>query len=259
METALPGTLSPGQFSLVYNMLSLAIASMLGSFAFFVMARSMVSAKYRPALVMSALVVGIAGYHYLRIFNSWEGAYELNAAGVYASTGHPFNDAYRYVDWLLTVPLLVAELIAVMALEANKRRTLMTRLSFAAVLMIALGYPGEVLASGDPMKHVWGVASSIPFGYIVYVLWTELGTAVQGQSGRVQELVRNIKLLLLATWGFYPITYLLGAGGILPEDGSAIVTIQVGYSIADILAKCGYGVMIYLIARAKMDADGEVA
>ena len=115
METALPGTLSPGQFSLVYNMLSLAIASMLGSFAFFVMARSMVSAKYRPALVMSALVVGIAGYHYLRIFNSWEGAYELNAAGVYASTGHPFNDAYRYVDWLLTVPLLVAELIAVMA------------------------------------------------------------------------------------------------------------------------------------------------
>ena len=150
---------------------------------------------------------------------------------------------------------VVAELIAVMALEANKRRTLMTRLSFAAVLMIALGYPGEVAEPGM-MKHVWGIASSIPFVYIVYVLWTELGTAVQGQSGRVQELVRNIKLLLLATWGFYPITYLLGAGGILPQDGSAIVTIQVGYSIADIAAKCGYGIMIYHIARAKMAAEG---
>ena len=56
------------------------------------------------------------------------------------------------------------------------------------------------------MKHVWGIASSIPFVYIVYVLWTEPAPP-QGQSGRVQELVRNIKLLL-ATWGFYPITYL---------------------------------------------------
>jgi bacteriorhodopsin len=166
MDAALPSTLTAGQFSLVYNMLSLAIASMLASFAFFVMARSMVTAKYRPALVMSSLVVGIAGYHYLRIFQSWDAAYVIEG-GNYVSSGKPFNDAYRYVDWLLTVPLLAAELIAVMALEKAKRASLMWKLSIASVLMIALGYPGEVAAAGSGAQKIWGAVSSIPFFYIL--------------------------------------------------------------------------------------------
>ena len=120
--------LSAAEFSLVYNMLSLAIAAMIGSFAFFVMARQQLSPKYRPAMIMSSLVVGIAGYHYWRIFNSWEAAYVLSEAGTYVASGEPFNDAYRYVDWLLTVPLLVAELVAVLVLPKGQRSSLMWRL-----------------------------------------------------------------------------------------------------------------------------------
>ena len=82
-------------------MLSLAIAAMLGSFVFFVISRNQLAYKFRPAMIMSSLVVGIAGYHYWRIFNSWSEAYTL-ADGVYVASGVPFNDAYRYVDWLLT-------------------------------------------------------------------------------------------------------------------------------------------------------------
>ena len=81
---------------------------MLASFLFFIFSRQELSARFRPAMVMSALVVFITGYHYLRIFSSWHDAYRL-VNGVYQSTGMPFNDAYRYVDWLLTVPLLCAE------------------------------------------------------------------------------------------------------------------------------------------------------
>ena len=108
-----------GQYQLVFNMLSLAIAAMMASFAFFVMARQQLTEKYRPAMIMSSLVVGIAGYHYWRIFHSWEAAYVLTEAGTYVASGAPFNDAYRYVDWLLTVPLLCAELVAVLALTAS--------------------------------------------------------------------------------------------------------------------------------------------
>ena len=79
--------LTAGEFSLVYNMLSLAIAAMIGSFAFFVMARQQLAPKYRPAMIMSSLVVGIAGYHYWRIFNSWEAAYHLSEAGNIRSFG----------------------------------------------------------------------------------------------------------------------------------------------------------------------------
>ena len=67
--------LTIGEYDLVFNMLSLAIAAMFGSFVFFVIARNQVAHKYRPALIMSSLVVGIAGYHYWRIFGSWEGAF----------------------------------------------------------------------------------------------------------------------------------------------------------------------------------------
>jgi bacteriorhodopsin len=242
-----------GQYQLVYNALSLAIAAMLGSFLFFVMARQQLSAKYRPAMVMSSLVVAIAGYHYLRIFNSWHDAYTLTAAGTYVASGAPFNDAYRYVDWLLTVPLLVAELVAVLALTADKRGPLMAKLVIASVAMIALGYPGEVAADNGP-RSVWGFVSTIPFVYILYVLWGELGKAAETNSPKTKVLLRNTQLLLLGTWGFYPIAYMFPMFGI--SGASAEVGLQLGYSLADITAKCGYGVMIYLIAVSKMEAEG---
>ena len=248
--------LSVAEFSLVYNMLSLAIAAMIGSFAFFVMARQQLSPKYRPAMIMSSLVVGIAGYHYWRIFNSWEAAYVLSEAGTYVASGEPFNDAYRYVDWLLTVPLLVAELVAVLVLPKGQRSSLMWRLIVASALMIGLGYPGEISADATT-RVAWAVASTVPFCYILYVLWVELTKASQSNNAEVKELLRNTKLLLLATWGFYPIAYAMPLLGV--EGATAVVALQVGYSIADIAAKCGYGVLIYNIARAKMASEDEGA
>lgn len=247
--------LSFGQYQLVYNMLSFAIASMFGSFAFFIMARQQLSPRFRPAMIMSALVVGIAGYHYFRIFNSWHEAYVLTEAGTYVASGQPFNDAYRYVDWLLTVPLLVAELVAVLALTRDKRNGLMARLVIASALMIAFGYPGEV-ADNQTTALIFGTLSTIPFVYIVYALWVELENAVGQKSPRVGVLLRNTKLLLLGTWGFYPIAYLLGTMNLL-DGATSEVALQVGYSLADVAAKCGYGVMIYHIARAKMEAADE--
>ena len=252
--TALPD-LTFGQFQLVYNMLSFAIAAMFGSFAFFVLARQQVSARFRPALVMSALVVGIAGYHYYRIFGSWDHAYVLEG-GMYVASGEPFNDAYRYVDWLLTVPLLCAELVAVMQLKKDVRGGMMTKLIIASAAMIALGYPGEVAADSGT-RLLFGTLSTIPFGYILYVLWVELSKASSGESSKVNVLLRNTRLLLIGTWGFYPIAYLMPEIGI--AGASAEVALQVGYSIADVAAKCGYGLMIYAIARAKMSPEEEAA
>ena len=245
--------LSFGQHSLVSNMLSLAIAAMLGSFVFFTTSRGQLAPKYRPALVMSSIVVAIAGYHYFRIFHSWHDAYVLRD-GAYVATGVPFNDAYRYVDWLLTVPLLVAELVAVLALDKATRGALMGRLVLAATAMIALGYPGEVAATTST-RLIWGTLSTIPFAYILYILWTQLAQAAAKNDEHVRVLLRNTQLLLLGTWGFYPIAYLMPVLGIGGAD--AKVALQVGYSIADIAAKCGYGVMIYQIARAKMAAEGD--
>lgn len=246
-------TLTAGQYSLIFNMFSFTLATLLAAFVFFILSRSQVGEKYRGALVMSALVVGVAAYHYFRISQSFSDAFVFSN-GVYEPTGQPFNDAYRYVDWLLTVPLLVIELVAVLALARAKTLSLSARLAGAAALMIILGYPGE-MADTVTARAIWGALSTIPFLYIIYVLWTELGKAVERQTDEVRILFRNTRWLLLATWGFYPIVYLLPMIGI--AGATAFVGVQVGYSIADVAAKAGYGVMIYAIARAKTRADEE--
>ena len=214
----------------------------MASTLFFWLRLSSVHEKYKSAMTITGLVTFIAAYHYIRIFNSWVEAYSFGGdGGDPALTGQPFNDAYRYVDWLLTVPLLVAELVAVLALPAGKRGSLMARLIVASALMVALGYPGEI-AADMTTRVVWAVASTVPFLYILFVLWVELSKAAESNDAHTKVLLRNTRLLLLATWGFYPIAYMMPMLGI--AGGAAMVGLQVGYSIADIAAKCGYGVMI---------------
>ena len=250
-------TLSMQQFSTVYNMLSFAVASMLGSFAFFVMGRKIVGPRYRLALIVSSLVVLIAGYHYWRIMGSWTAAYSLKD-GMYVPTGEPFNDAYRYVDWLLTVPLLLTELVLVIKLK-KESGSVLGKLILAAMAMIALGYPGEISnpATESGARLMWAVLSTIPFIYILYVLWVRLGSAIGEHPAKVQVLLKNTRYLILLTWGFYPIVYAMGSYGWLSGAWSVVV-VQVGYSIADVLAKAVYGVMIFAIAYAKSEADGSL-
>lgn len=244
-----------GQYNLVFNMLSFAVASMFAAFVFFVLGRQQVSAKYRGALVISALVVFIAGYHYFRILENWTAAYQI-VGDMYVATGQPFNDAYRYIDWFLTVPLLLAELVAVLRLPKGKTAGLLTKLIVASILMIVTGFPGEV-ATSTGARALWGFISTIPFVYILYVLWVELSNSMGRQPEKVRVLVRNTRLIILATWGFYPIVYLLPMLGI--GGASALVGVQVGYSIADVLAKAGYGLMIFWIAKVKSEADEQEA
>ncbi len=246
--------LSFGEYWLVFNMLSLTIAGMLAAFVFFLLARSYVAPRYHIALYLSALIVFIAGYHYLRIFESWVGAYQLQE-GSYVPTGKPFNDFYRYADWILTVPLLLLELILVLGLSTARTWNLSLKLVIASLLMLGLGYVGEVNTEPGP-RTLWGVLSTIPFAYILYVLWVELGQAIrEGKYGaRVLELLNATRLVLLMSWGFYPIAYALGTW--LPGGAAQEVAIQVGYSLADLIAKPIYGLLVFAIARAKSLEEG---
>ncbi len=249
-QNVAPATLTSGQFSTVYNFFSFAIAAMGASAVFFFFSRGEVGQKYRLAMLVSGLVVSIAGYHYLRIFNSWDAAYTLQN-GAYVFSGQPFNDAYRYVDWLLTVPLLLLETVAVLALPAVQGRSLIWRLVIASALMIALGYPGEI--GSLTARFWWGLASTVPFVYILWLLWGELGRAASRQTPEVQLYSRNMKLLLLLSWGVYPIAYALPMLGI--TGAGAVVGVQVGYTIADVLAKPIFGLLAYAIAITKTRQD----
>jgi len=201
---------------------------------------------------MSSMVTFIAGYHYLRIFDSFKHASEGGKVLLDGSQ-NSFNEAYRYVDWLLTVPLLLVEVIAVLALAKEVSRSLITRLVPASAAMIALGYPGEI-SSDQNTQVMYGVLSTIPFIYILYVLFVELGKSLERQPAGVAETVGRLRLLLIATWGVYPIAYIFNIVG--DASASSFVTVQVGYTIADVLAKCVFGLTILKIARMKSMAEG---
>jgi bacteriorhodopsin len=245
-------TLDNNQWNLVYAVFSFGLVSMLATTVYTLISQNRVLPKYRNALVMSSMVTFIAAYHYYRIFNSFSESSENQVVNVSGAQGS-FNEAYRYVDWLLTVPLLLVEVIAVLALAAAVAKSLIMRLVPAAAAMIALGYPGEI-STDQNTQVLYGVLSTIPFLYILYVLFVELGKSLDRQPAGVAETVGRLRLLLIATWGVYPIAYIFNIVG--DESASSFVAIQVGYTIADILAKCVFGLTILKIARMKSIAEG---
>ncbi len=247
--------ISAGTYSAIYNGLSLAVAAMMAGTLFFFFSRSQVGFKYRPALLVSALVTAIACYHYFRIFNSWVDAHTVDAAGNYGLSKVVFNDAYRYMDWILTVPLLLVELVAVLGLTKIESRGLLAKLAFAAFLMIALGYPGELIKDNTLARAAWGFASTIPFVYIQYVLFRQLSESISHQPETVAPLIRGARLLIFASWGFYPLAYMIPMLGNKISYQSSELGVQIGYTIADIIAKVGLGVFIYFIASAKTEND----
>jgi bacteriorhodopsin len=242
--------LSVGQYDLIYNAFSFAFATLAAATIFFWLGRSQVAPQYRTAMTITGLVTFIAAYHYFRIFESWEAAFNV-ADGTITTTGYAFNQAYRYVDWLLTVPLLLVELILVMGLSRSETVSRATRLGLLAALMIALGYPGEIATSVEA-RWFWGIASMIPFLWIVYELFVGLSKSINSQPEDARGLVSAARYVVIGSWAFYPIVFFAGAVGL--EGATATTVIEVGYTIADIVAKAVFGVLIFLIAQRKSKA-----
>ncbi|MCA1771455.1 MAG: bacteriorhodopsin [Halomonas sp.] len=243
--------LSVGQYSFVQNGYSFGFAVMAAATLFFWLMKSEIAPAYRLAITITGLVTAVAAYHYLQIMLSWGAAVDITGGEV-VSTGKPFNQAYRYVDWLLTVPLLLIELILVMRLSRKETIKKSTILGGAAALMIVLGYPGEVSSVGG-LRFVFWVLSMIPFVYIVYQLVVGLKESISQQPESVKNLINISVYLVIGSWLFYPIVYLFPLVGL--EGGAAITAVEIGYTVADIVAKAVFGVFIFVIAMRKSQEE----
>ena len=239
------------QYELVFNAFSFTIAAMGAATLFLWLNRSSVAAPYRGAITISGLVTAIALYHYLRISMSWTGAYTVLNDTV-TTSGVRFNDAYRYVDWLLTVPLLLIELILVMRLSPAETVSKCARLGTLAAIMVILGYPGEISANSGTRWLWWGLAM-IPFAIIVFELFVGLRQSIENQPQEVRGLVNGARWLTVLSWCFYPVVFIFPMIGI--TGGAATTAVQVGYTISDIVAKAVLGVLIFAIAARKSQRE----
>jgi len=252
------------QYQAVYNVLSFALASMMATTMYLWFRSFAVHDKYRSAVLISGLVTFIAAYHYVRIFNSWVEAYSYPAGKVQDGemgmrtpelTGVPFNDAYRYMDWLLTVPLLLIEILLVMKLDDATFNAKAKTLGLGSALMIVSGYYGELTVSGDltPRWVCWFFSMAF-FLYIVFELLVGLSSATASETDpEVKSKIQFAQVMTVISWCTYPVVYLFPMFGITAAN--AVVGIQIGYCASDIISKCGVGIVIYQITYAKSNKE----
>merc|ERR1740123_1198772 len=232
--------MTDGQFQLVYNVLSFSLASMMATTLFLWLKVYSVAPKFQTPVIISGLVTFIAAYHYMRIFNSWVGA-------------------YRYMDWLLTVPMLLMEIVLVMNLTKEEASQKCWTLGAAAALMIVLGYPGELIIEEKDLGTRWfyWALAMLPFLYIVQELLVGLADATRKESDyAISEKIRLAQIVTVVSWLTYPVVYvfpMLGLGG-----AHAVVAIQCGYCASDIISKCGVGLIIYNITAAKSEESSSL-
>jgi len=246
--------LSYPQYSLIYNALSFVLAAMGAATVFLFLNRSQVALQYRSAVSIAGVVTMIALYHYYRIFQSFDAAYSV-MNGVVTATGKPFNDVYRYMDWLLTVPLLVTELVLVMRIPGAAGNGKAARLASYAAIMVLLGYPGEI-STDSGTRWLWWTLSMIPFLLIQFELFVGLKSSIDSQPAAARGMVSAARYITVLTWCFYPVVFILPMLGL--SGASAQVGVQVGYSIADVLAKAAFGIFIYFVAVRKSEIESFV-
>ena len=167
----------------------------------------------------------------------------------------PFNDAYRYMDWLLTVPLLLIEILLVMKLDEATYSAKSKTLGVGSALMIVSGYYGELTVTGDltPRWMCWFLSMCF-FLYIVYELLVGLSAATDSETDpTIKGKIKLAQVSTVISWCTYLIRYLFPMLGI--NAANAVVSIQIGYCVSDIISKCGVGLVIYQVTYAKSNKE----
>merc|ERR1719263_932989 len=160
------------------------------------------------------------------------------------------------MDWLLTVPLLLIEILLVMKLDERTYNDKAKVLGVGSAPMICSGYYGELVITGDlaPRWKCWGLSMCF-FLYIVYELLVGLANATNSEAdATIKGKIQVAQVMTVISWCTYPVVYLFPMFGI--NAAHAVVGIQVGYCVSDIISKCGVGLVIYQISYAKSKKEG---
>lgn len=212
---------------LTYRLFMVATAGMLAGTVFLLMSSREVDPKFRRGVYISALVTGIAWYHYQKMTVSF-------ASG-------DFDTPLRYVDWVLTVPLMFVEVLAVTSKGAEYAQKVRTW-GLAAVVMIAGGYYGEVSEAGGTEYWIGFVVAMSAYAFLMRGLQAE-GSSLTGDESEAFDKIKN---LILIGWIIYPLGYLAPAVSADLMDLRELL-----YTIADIINKVGLGVLVLNMAKVK--------
>ena len=214
----------------------IATAIMLASTVFFFVERQDVSGKWRTSLTVAGLVTGIAFWHYLYMRGMWS---DMGASPT----------VFRYIDWLITVPLQIIEFYLIVAAVTAVSAGIFWRLLIASIVMLVGGYLGE---TGLWAPSVGFAVGMIAWVYIIYEIFLGETAAANASSGNSasQSAFNTIKWIVTVGWAIYPLGYALGyfAGGVNNE------ALNIVYNLADLINKTAFGLAIWAAAKADSSA-----
>ena len=212
----------------------LATAIMLASTVFFFIERGDVKGKWKTSMTVAGLVTGIAFWHYLYMR-------EAHMAG-------DVTTVFRYIDWLITVPLQIVEFYLILAAVTIVPVILFWKLLVASLVMLVFGFMGEAGLMDVTIAFIVGVAA---WGYIIYEVFAGEASKLSDSSGNKggQFAFNTLRIILTAGWFIYPLGYFLGYMG----GGADTGTVNIVYNIADLVNKTAFGLAIW--AGAKMDSS----
>ena len=248
-------TISIEGFEIVSHILTLGYASMGAALLFFIMTKNDSLPKYRMSNVISVVVMVSAFLLLYTQKNSWTGAYAFNGEAYALTPGADlFTNGYRYLNWLIDVPMLLIQILFVAGITGAARTSFMTRFTISGVLMIILGYIGQFYEPGRLNENVtlwavWGVLSTAFFLHLLVLITKVIKDGESRMEGTPKKVFGAILPLFYVAWWLYPLAYV--APLFLSMGASYEVTIvsqQVIYTFADIASKVVYGVMLTVTA-----------
>jgi sensory rhodopsin len=200
--------------------------------------------KWRTSVLVSGIITFIAAVHY----------YYMRGYNLETGDSPTF---FRYVDWILTVPLMCVEFYLITK-KAGAKIGLLWRLIAASLVMLLTGYVGEVLNRDGSV--LWGVLSGVAYFYIVYLVWFgEVAKLAQTAGAQVSKATRILGWFVLVGWAIYPLGYILGTPGglfglqLVTDPAAASHAMDIVYNIADAINKIGFGLVIYALSRGSED------
>ena len=216
--------------------------AMMAASAFFFLSLNQFDKKWRTSVLVSGLITFIAAVHYMYMREYW-GEHKLSPT------------FFRYVDWILTVPLMCVEFYLILKV-AGAKKSLLNKLILLSVIMLVTGYLGEAVYPES--AALWGTFSAVAYFVIAYEIW--LGGAAKLAKEAGGDVLAAHKMLcwfVLVGWIIYPLGYLVGTGTNGPDgqwysfmDGLGL-QIDVLYNIADAINKIGFGLVVYSLACKK--------
>ena len=232
----------------------LVTAGMLAATVFFLVERDRVHGKWKTSLSVAALVTGIAFWHYLYMRGVWSDSWTADMTRLMTEgEGMSKEDAmaaaqgsspttYRYIDWLITVPLQIIEFFLILKVCTNVKSSVFWKLLIASLVMLVGGYMGE-MGMADAM--ICGVVAMLAWLYIIYEVFAGEAGKLNASSGNAaaQSAFGTIRLIVTVGWAIYPIGYFLGIGENPDMANSNLI-----YNLADFVNKIAFGLAIYVAA-----------